>query len=179
MSKCKIPKIIESEFTYRRKFTWTIEGAFPAGNFEEIVLHSIPSRPEKKGFSMSFYDDGQSGLEDLYNVLREFMKHDIKSKEWVSNLGTVLLKQYNARGSCVERHLIENIGYQSAHWGDLDHSSNDLTFIEVNWRYQKCQMFFSSLPTSDQTINDLSKSLNNTQISLCTKPEMNIATQMI
>lgn len=163
---------------YRRKFQWAVEGIFPAGSFKQILLHSS-SRPCDGNLMMSFYDDEQDNLKDLYVVMQEFVNYDIATKEWVCNMGSITLSLLDGKHEPFEKHIVENIGLASCCWAELDFSASEPLYVEATWRYQKCTRLDLSLPTSNQTTENSLMSYKSTQISVCTKPEMNIITRMI
>ena len=82
------------------------------------------------------YVIGAEGGDQNYKVKQESdLEITVSKQKAVAAMGTVTISVLNAEGSAIETWTLKNAFIQSAKYGDLDYSNDDLRTLELTLRY--------------------------------------------
>lgn len=165
-----IPNLIATEndnsnwgkvgFMIKRKFRWTFEASFPKGDMPQtqVKINDRPAQPLPDMEGVGGFDYEISTILcnniDSIAVLGDFSDPKIsglkkQSNEWLSLLGTGILKLWTGSGDLIEEWTLGGLYPLAFYFVDVDFY--ELPAVEICWRYSntKYKGYFDVLPVDD------------------------------
>lgn len=141
---------------FKRKFRWTFQATFPAGEIPPCVVkvHARPTLKIKEEqtpqgewipgkdyeweyLTTTWFDADEKELDPLWKVIASFCGEDGQVVEGID--GTAILTLLDGHAVPIEKWILRDIRPWTINFGDLDHSSSGPMTVEITWRYKNAE----------------------------------------